>query len=113
MSRALDAAYQYYVSDIDLVSVTDENGSYYRVNDTTKRDRGEYIDCGDNPHCLLTHTHTHTHTHTLAAIVFLTDGNRVSEEEQVKTKAVVKKYCDQLTMVSMFILVSVSDEGNI
>ena len=42
----------------------------------------------------------------LAAIVFLTDAARVSDEEMEKTKAVLEKYCIKLTMVSIFILYS-------
>ena len=42
----------------------------------------------------------------LAAIVFLTDAARVSDEEMQKTKVVLEKYCIKLTMVSIFILYS-------
>ena len=41
-----------------------------------------------------------------AAIVFLTDAARISDEEMMKTKAVLEKYCVKLTMVSIFILYS-------
>ena len=41
-----------------------------------------------------------------AAIVFLTDGKRISEEEETKTKKILEKYCYRLRMVSIFILYS-------
>ena len=40
------------------------------------------------------------------AIVFLTDGTRVSAEERERTIAVLEKYCVRMTMVSIFILFS-------
>jgi hypothetical protein len=84
MSLALEAAFQYYDLDIDTGSGMGSSGDH---NDSN-------------------HGNTTIPPVRDRAIVFLTDGDRISTEEEAKTMAVLKKYCDKLTMVSIFILYS-------
>jgi hypothetical protein len=84
MSLALETAYKYYDHDIDLdgilINGTHVNASHPNI---TRRDR---------------------------AIVFLTDGHRLTDGEKEKTMEVLKTYCDRLTMVSIFVLVTHSND---
>ena len=49
----------------------------------------------------------------VTAIVFLTDGQRIDQKEQNRTKQVIRKYCDKLEFVSVFILYAYSEQGKV